>query len=271
VNAGQPGVPAPTVVWWREDRGGRLVELLIVGPGPTTVADQIWPRVIATSATGAVAWSLFNTTALGPLAPELAARARSAAVPVRGAGDGSLSVAVLDERHGDLVAEGHGLARDPLFDACRRAALELVDRRLHEATVVDDPFSGGVLLARLHRLTGGAVLELAPARVRDDRPVTATPVWGVSDGERELTLGAARAGTVDVALGDDVAARLPSARLPIGGDLGADAATAPLTVSLDVSLSRAVALPRRLQARLRAGPDGVPLVRMPLVRMPLDV
>ena len=57
MNAGPPGVPAPTVVWWREDRGGRLVELLIVGPGPTTVADQIWPRVIATSATGAVAWS----------------------------------------------------------------------------------------------------------------------------------------------------------------------------------------------------------------------
>jgi len=110
---------------------------------------------------------------------------------------------------------------------------------LHEDTVREEPFSSGVLLARLRCDGDGAVLELAPAHVRGGAAVISLPVARVRSGGDWLPLpGGAQPVQVEVDLGAGEPARLPAAAVPLPGADG--------EAELDVSLPG-----RREPVRLR--------------------
>ena len=142
----------PTVVWWRQDADDRLLELLVVGPGP--ISGQAWPGTIAQPARRPGEWAVVNLPALDALPDGLVEQLGATA------GDD------------DVVAERDATLADELYDSCVQAALAIVGRRLAEPVVAAEPFSSGVLLAR--SAPGGlaaAAIELAPAITGSEGPV----------------------------------------------------------------------------------------------------
>jgi hypothetical protein len=95
-----------------------------------------------------------------------------------------------------------------LYEDCLGEACCLVARRLEQAIVRANPWSSGLLLARLRALDEGAALDLAPAVVRDGALATGVPVMSIQPGSGDAFSGApidphdlaSVAGRVDVAL-----------------------------------------------------------------------
>jgi hypothetical protein len=182
MSAGQTTSEAAIVVWWREDREGRQVELLEVVPGPATAPDEAWPRQLVHPPVEPGGWAVANLPRLGALPDEVTARLRPP-IAFTDPGADSLSVVALD-RAGDVVASRDGAASDGLYDHCLRETCRLITQRLEQRTVRANPWSSGLLLARLRTLDDQAVLELAPAIVRDGALMTGIPVISIESGVR---------------------------------------------------------------------------------------
>jgi hypothetical protein len=248
----------PTVVWWRTAADRCLVELLVAGPAPTRRTDPVWPGAMVQTPVRPGAWAVVNLPRLGALPASLSDSLRAAASTADGGEDrvlspAPLSLTILDENH-DLVTERHHLDQDPLYEACRRAALEIVQRRLREETVAENPPSSGVLLARLHGTREGSLLQIAPALLRGGIAVTAFVLERVSCDGVELAGPRDAAADVEVTLLGGQAATLPAATFepPVASPLGA-------TVELTLP---ELHLPPWLQERWLCAPGGNPLVRL---------
>lgn len=183
----------PTVVWWRQDADDRLLELVVVGPGP--ISGQAWPGTIAQPARRPGEWAVVNLPALDALPDGLVEQLGATA------GDD------------DVVAERDATLADELYDSCVQAALAIVGRRLAEPVVAAEPFSSGVLLAR--SAPGGlaaAAIELAPAIMSSEGPVVGVPLLI----DRIEQLGS---GSVAISLGGAAPATLPSVSILLPADL----------------------------------------------------
>jgi hypothetical protein len=263
-------VTVPTVVWWRQDSEGRLLELLVVGPGPGPVLGQAWPGTIAQPGSVPGAWAVVNLPALGALPVGLVGQLGAAAGGDGVGGEGAegdrvsaghgerLSVAVVG-RCGEVVADRHGTLLDQLYDGCAQTALALVGQRLTEPVVAADPFSAGVLLARRAGSGGGVtgLVELAPAVVSSGAGLQPEPlVVGVPLVLDRIEQVAS--GSVSVSLGTAEPATLPSVTVLLPRVLGA---------SPELSLELAVPdlrLPAQLLDRWRPTAAEDPRLRLAL-------
>jgi hypothetical protein len=200
-------VSGPAIVlWWGEDGERRQVELLELVPGPPT-AQGTWPRQVVHSATEQGGWAIANLPRLGPLAGELIERL---AEPGALGAAGPLSALALDRAGGVVATGGGGLHAD-----CLRATCRLIAARLRQPIVRSQPYSSGLLLARLR----DGVLELAPAVVRDGAVLTGVPVMSVEAGGAASEPHALQpgAGEVDVALAAlEPVTGVPSVTLELG-------------------------------------------------------
>jgi hypothetical protein len=175
------GAPAAaTVIWWREDAERRVYDLLEVGPGPQTSAGDVWPRQLVQSPATNGGWGVASLPRLGRLTAGLTAQLRPP-IPLEPEDDGSLSVAVLD-RTGDVIDRRSRIASDPLYDDCRREAIDLLARRLRQRTVRTDPLSAGSLLVRIRIDGDRLLLDLAPAVASGRTGVTGIPVVAITPG-----------------------------------------------------------------------------------------
>jgi hypothetical protein len=169
-----------TVIWWREDAERRVYDLLEVGPGPQASASDVWPRQLVQSPATNGGWAVASLPRLGPLTARLTAKLRPP-IPLEPEDDGSLSVAVLDPT-GDVIEQRGRIASDPLYDDCRREAIDLLAGRLRQRTVRTDPLSAGSLLVRI-RVDGDQLLvDLAPAVASGRTCVTGIPVVAITPG-----------------------------------------------------------------------------------------
>jgi hypothetical protein len=175
------GAPA-TVVWWREDRERRFYDLLEVSHGPVTSPTDAWPRQFVQSPGTAEGWAVASLPGLGALTEELTARLRPP-VALEAGGEGSLSVAVLD-RAGEVVEQRTGVGDDPLYDACRGQAINLLSQRLRQRAVRTDPLSSGVVLVRIRFDDDRPILDLAPAVASLGSGDTSIPVTAIAPGVR---------------------------------------------------------------------------------------
>ena len=217
---GVPVAPA-TVIWWRQDPDGHILEFLEVGAGPPPLGDRAWPRQLLRSAVEAGGWAVANAPRLGPLPDPLTARLQAPA-EVGEAGGGDLSRLQLDE-HAEVVAGRDRIDADPLYEDCMRGALAIVAGRLEQRTVSAEPWSSGVLLARVRIADGELLLDVAPALTRGADLVSGLPVLGIwlgaqrgSSIEPSSLLASASAGAVEVQLlGSGAAAILPAVSLTL--------------------------------------------------------
>lgn len=223
----------PTVVWWRQDADDRLLELLVVGPGP--ISGQAWPGTIAQPARKPGEWAVVNLPALDALPDGL--------VEQLGATAGDDDV---------VVAERDATLADELYGSCVQAALTIVGRRLAEPVVAAEPFSSGVLLAR--SAPGGlaaAAIELAPAITSSEGPVVGVPLLI----DRIQQLGS---GSVAISLGGAPPATLPSVSILPPADLAESASP-----SLELAVPD-LRLPAELLDRWRPSAGEDPRLRLAL-------
>jgi hypothetical protein len=182
IGSGEPVAEPATVIWWCEDTERRFYDLLEVSHGPVTSPTDAWPRQFVQSPRTDEGWAAASLPGLGALTDELTARLRSP-LTLQAGGEGSLSVAVLD-RAGAVVEQRTGLGGDPLYDACRGEAIDLLAQRLRQRAVRTDPLSSGVVLVRIRFDNYRPVLDLAPAVASAGNGITSIPVTAIAPGVR---------------------------------------------------------------------------------------
>jgi hypothetical protein len=82
------------------------------------------------------------------------------------------------------VEQRTGLGGDPLYDACRGEAINLLAQRLRQRAVRTDPLSSGVMLVRIRFDDDRSRLDLAPAVASVRSGVTSIPVTAIVPGVR---------------------------------------------------------------------------------------